>query len=333
MATFRVATWNLENLLLPDPKSGQDGYGAYVAKIESLAQVIEEIDPHVIAVQEVGGDKPLSDLRARLRRSHPYRKMSSYGDKRGIRVAFLSKVPIDSSDELELFPAGGLASVSGSYGGAAKDEPKPFTRMGRGALSICVQPVPGTTVRLVTCHLKSKMLSYPSTGGRTRFEPHNETERVRAAGLALLQRTAEAVAVRAWANGFVEGNNTTRLILLGDMNDEPEAATTQILLGPSGSEICTPGFDKPDKGDDVRLFNLTPLIPERHRYSRLHEGQPELIDHILVSEEMLPGRPRRLPVVDTGVELVLVPSIGNNPTKRLGEPGSDHAPVIATFEL
>ncbi len=333
MTAFKVATWNVENLLLPDPKKGQQAQTEYQAKLDCLTEIIQKINPHVIALQEIGGDKPLSDLRARLRRTHPYRQMSSYPDKRGIRVAFLSQIPIDTSDELVQFPAGGLVAVSGSYGGAVKDDPPPFIRMGRGALSICVQPVPGTTVRVITCHLKSKMLSYPSTGGRTRFNPKNETERVRAAGLALLQRTAEAVAVRAWVNGFVEGKDSTRLIVTGDLNDEAEAATTQILLGPGGSQPCTPGFDQPDKGDDVRLFNLAPLIPQNHRYSRINEGQPELIDHMMVSEELLPGRPRRVPVVDTGVELVPIPSIGDNPTKRLGEPGSDHAPVFATFEL
>ncbi len=333
MTTFKVATWNVENLLLPDPKKEQQGQEEYQAKLDYLTKVIQRINPHVIALQEIGGDKPLNDLRAKLRRTHPYRKMSSYPDKRGIRVAFLSQVPIDGSEDMAQFPAGGFVAVSGSYGGAAQDDPSPFIRMGRGALLVTLQPVPGTTVRLVTCHLKSKMLSYPSTGGRTRFTPKNETERVRAAGLALLQRTAEAVAVRAWANRLLEGNDTTRLIVMGDLNDEAEAATTQILLGPSGSQPCTPGFDKPDKGDDVRLFNLAPLIPQNHRYSRINEGQPELIDHILVSEEMLPGRPRRVPVVDTGVELVPIQSIGDNPTKRLGDPGSDHAPVFATFEL
>ena len=41
------------------------------------------------------------------------------------------------------------------------------------------------------------------------------------------------------------------------------AATTQILLGPPGSEIGTGGFDRPDQGDAERLWNLAPLLPER----------------------------------------------------------------------
>ena len=55
------------------------------------------------------------------------------------------------------------------------------------------------------------------------------------------------------------------MIVLGDLNDEPLAATTQILLGPPGSEFNTGGFDQPDKGDGQRLWNLAPTLPEEPR--------------------------------------------------------------------
>lgn len=50
--------------------------------------------------------------------------------------------------------------------------------------------------------------------------------------------------------------------------DVPSAATTKMLLGPPGSEIATPGFERPDQGDAFRLWNLAPLIPEERRFSR-----------------------------------------------------------------
>ena len=67
------------------------------------------------------------------------------------------------------------------------------------------------------------------------------------------------------------------------MNDEVDAATTQILNGPPGSEIGTRGFDIPDAGDRQRLFNLAPLIPEDRRVSRRYRGRGELIDHIFAT--------------------------------------------------
>ena len=38
-------------------------------------------------------------------------------------------------------------------------------------------------------------------------------------------------------------------MVASDLNDEPHAATTQILHGPPGSEVGTGGFDQPDAGD------------------------------------------------------------------------------------
>jgi endonuclease/exonuclease/phosphatase family metal-dependent hydrolase len=67
-------------------------------------------------------------------------------------------------------------------------------------------------------------------------------------------RAAEAVTLRAFANRLLDGQGRERaVIVLGDLNDEPAAATTQILLGPPGSEIGTPGFVRPDQGDGARL--------------------------------------------------------------------------------
>ena len=49
-------------------------------------------------------------------------------------------------------------------------------------------------MRLVTTHLKSKLLTFP--GGR--FNPHDETERARYATYALDRRAAEAATLRVW---------------------------------------------------------------------------------------------------------------------------------------
>ena len=166
------------------------------------------------------------------------------------------------------------------------------------------------------------------------FLPKDENERARIAGLALLKRTAEAVALRVKVNERLEGNQQDAVIVLGNLNDTTQAATTQLLQGPPGSEIGTAGFDRPDQGDDTRLFNLALLIAEDRRFSRIYRGRRELIDYILVSQELLPGQPRQLPSVDSHVDVLDgLPSISDNPGERRSEPSSDHAPVTATFDL
>jgi hypothetical protein len=44
------------------------------------------------------------------------------------------------------------------------------------------------------------------------------------------------------------------VLVCGDLNDTPQAATTQVLLGPPGSQLGTGGFNQPDWGDGNRLW-------------------------------------------------------------------------------
>jgi endonuclease/exonuclease/phosphatase family metal-dependent hydrolase len=331
MPTFKVMTWNIENLFQFGDQGGPKTDDQYQQKLQSLAAVILKLDPDVVALQEIGSPPALDDLVALLQNNYPHLQLSNHPDPRGIRVGFISKLAITAQEDIVKFPQTGLASVPGIN---SDGNPTEVKQLSRGALRIVVEPTPSMAVHLIVSHLKSKLLSYPSSSGGSRFNPKDENERAQVAGVALLKRTAEAVALRVTANELLAGNKTEALILLGDLNDVANAATTQILYGPGGSEIGTAGFDRPDQGDDTRLFNLASLIPAERRYSRINQGNKELIDHILVSQELLPGQPRQTPLVDSHVDIFgTLPSITANPGTRLGEAASDHAPITATFEL
>ncbi len=106
---------------------------------------------------------------------------------------------------------------------------------------------------------------------------------------------------------------------------------TLILNGPPGSEIGSVGFDQPDQGDGDRMWNTANLIPEPKRFTRLYRGRLELIDHIFVSHYLVTGT--RITEVTTVAAEPGMPSIDDNPIDRIGEPGSDHAAVVAIFDF
>lgn len=296
-----LATWNLENLYLPGGEFGPRDQAAYDAKLDALAAAIQAIRPDVLAVQEVGDPAALDDLAGRAGGSWNV-ALSTQPDERGIRVGFISRLPLDAVTELRGFPDR-LAPVQLTDDGETAQE------MGRGGLA-----VRAGGIELVTCHLKSKLLSFP--GGR--FNPRDEGERARYAAYALYRRAGEAVTVRAHTDTLLPGG----VVLLGDLNDDVQAATTQLLLGPPGSEIGTPGFDQPDQGDARRLWNLAPLIPAERRYTRIYRGRRELIDHVLASRPVV-ERVTRVDTATTGL-----PSITEDPGTRRDAPGSDHSPVV-----
>jgi endonuclease/exonuclease/phosphatase family metal-dependent hydrolase len=199
----------------------------------------------------------------------------------------------------------------------------------------------------MVAHLKSKLITYgrqPGLVGGSPFAANDEGERLRYAGYALYRRTAEAMACRAalarvlTADGDPPGDGpgtgTQRpVVFVGDLNDEPQAATTQIIQGPSGSEIdfrAGSGFQTGDTGDGWRMWNLHRLLsPGGPNYTRIYRGRGELIDHVFASHRLV--SPANLPTVDI-IAATPLASVDDTPAPATAQP-SDHAAVVATFHL
>ncbi|MEV5267468.1 endonuclease/exonuclease/phosphatase family protein [Streptomyces werraensis] len=309
-----LGTWNLENLYRPGGPYGPDDEAAYASKLAALAAVITELDPGLLGVQEVGDPGALEDLAGMLDDDW-HVALSSHADSRGTRVGFLSRTELTVVADTAAFPPRMLPVQ-------ADDTGLTVSQAGRGFLAVEVAGERGP-LWVAVCHLKSKLLSYPDG----RFQPRDEGERARYGAYALYRRAAEAAALRALADRLLEGDGRERdVAVLGDLNDEVQAATTQMLLGPPGSEIGTPGYDRPDRGDAVRLWDVAPLIPASERYSRVNSGRRELIDHVLLSHRLV----RRVTSAGTGLPddgPPRLPSVGTDPGERRGVAGSDHAPV------
>ncbi|MEU9891190.1 endonuclease/exonuclease/phosphatase family protein [Sphaerisporangium sp. NPDC051011] len=313
-----VGTWNLENLYRPGGEFGPRDETAYKAKIKALAATINGFAPDVLGVQEVGHPAALTDLTDAIG-GEWHVALSRHPDARGIRVGVISRLPLTVAREVSAFTAP-LAAVQHDDAGPGTDQTS------RGMLAVQVEPTPGTTLDVAVCHLKSKLLSFP--GGR--FAARDEGERARYGAYALYRRAAEATTLRGLADSLVAGHGQERaVVVVGDFNDEPQAATTQIVLGPPGSELGTPGALRPDKGDAYRLWNLaTRIMPENERYSRVHNGKGELIDHILVSRALIERVDGMRSVVGHGL-----PSVTEDPKVRRDAADSDHAPLFARLRL
>jgi predicted extracellular nuclease len=324
VALFKVMTWNVENLFDVGDEDGPDTQAELKAKIESLRSVIDEQKPHVLGLQEIGSESALGKLQAALKAPMPHRAVAE-PDERGIRVAFLSRRVLHDPIQIRPFP-GGLLPIQVGDDPPGPDGPRTMNLMGRAALQVTVR-ANGRDVHLSAAHLKSKLLTFPSG-----FTPVDEDQRARFAAYALYRRASEATTLRAYLDGLLNGGGREMaVILMGDMNDEVDAATTLILNGPPGSEIGSVGFDQPDQGDGDRMWNTAELIPEPKRFTRLYRGRMELIDHIFVSHFLVTDT--RITEVTTVTAEQGMPSIDDNPNARIGKPGSDHAAVIATFDF
>ena len=308
-----VATWNVENLFRPGSGDTKLTQAAYQRKLDYIAGTLAGVRADVVALQEIGGEDELSDLAKAADGRFPYQAVG-VPDGRGIRVAVLSRFPVDAARDWVDFPKGALKNVPDADGGV-------LNTMGRGALEtlLDLSELNGAhgRLRLVTAHLKSKLLTFP--GGR-RF-PRDEDERACGAGFALMRRSAEATAVRVGLNASMLRDPGVPVVVTGDMNDAPEAVTTSILTGPQDGDP-----ERPDKGDPVRLYNLADRIPAKRRYSRVYRGRGELIDHILVSRPLLLAGVRADALVDDLVGITESLAV----REKIVIP--DHACVVAQME-
>jgi endonuclease/exonuclease/phosphatase family metal-dependent hydrolase len=314
--------WNVQNLFAAGTDDGPPTDEQFNTKLASLAEVIDAQQPDVLALQEVGPPEVLAQLQDRLGHKLPRQQVSAHPDRRGIRVAFLSHLPMQAPVQIHPFPTR-LAPVQ------VGDPPQPLPTaqdMGRGALQVTVT-ADSHHITILTAHLKSKLLTFP----QGRFQPRDEGERARFGAYALYLRAAQAVTLRSHLDQVLHGDGETLAVLLaGDLNDGVDAATTQILQGPPGSEIDTPGYDRPDKGDGQRMWNLALRIPEAQRFTRIFRGRGELIDHVFASR-FLVTRATQVTTAMAGPGRLR--SITEDPREEVGKPGSDHAAVVAAFDL
>src|SRR3954452_7883751 len=313
---FTIMTWNIENFFAPEPADQV----AFDAKLDALADVITAAEPDLLAVQEVGDEVAFAALRDKLGAGWNGALSTHFESSHPIRVGWLAPGQLSEVEEVIDLPAA-LSPVK------VADDGTTMTQLGRGALAVTATTSTGVRVRALTVHLKSKLLSFP--GGR--FATTDEDQRARYGVYALNRRAAEAAAVRYWATASLAGDwQGQPLLVCGDLNDTLDAATTQLLFGPPGSQFGTGGFSRPDRGDTQRLWDAGYWMTPPDNWSRMFPGRPELIDHILISHP-LTGRLQNAATVP-----LEVPSIGVQPQttpRAAGQPPSDHRPVLAHLDL
>ena len=145
-----VMSWNVENFFTP-ATGDQD---AYEEKVAELAAVITAAAPDLVALQEVGDPESFETLRTALGAGWTGVLSTHFEPSHAIRVGWLSPGDLTEVEEVVDLPTA-LSPVK------VADDGTTITQLGRGALAVTYTTTAGTKVRVLTCHLKSKLLSLP----------------------------------------------------------------------------------------------------------------------------------------------------------------------------
>lgn len=325
-ATLLVATCNVLNLAQAGRPfyANQDPYSEneYRRKLDWLSARLRSLNADVLAFQEVWDEVALRGALARSGLQYPQvfvpgaeNGPGQHGAQGTPRVGIATRLAVESVESWPEFPPGCAVDVPGLG---------PHTRFERPPLLATLRLKHGQLIHVVTAHLKSKRPKFIQDAQGHALEDNDDPAvAARATLRSLLMRAAEALALRLKVIELLHRTRTP-LVLMGDLNDGPHSATTQLIAATSDVAY--------DKGAlDTALFNAWDVqrAPLRRdvAYSHIHQGFPEVLDQILVSEEFTAVSRRSLG------EVLRVDAFNDHLHEGRDRTRSDHGFVRALLRL
>jgi endonuclease/exonuclease/phosphatase family metal-dependent hydrolase len=279
--TFRVATYNVENYLDEATQT------RYVKSAEAKAKVRESIralKPDVLALQEMGSVNALHELRDSLKAEGldlPHWERVC-GFDTNVHLAVLSKFPI----------TGRRPHTNDNFLLSGRR-----FRVSRGFAEVDIQVNTNYSFTLITAHLKSKRPVPTADESELRLE--------------------EAKVLREKIDARLASNPNANLVVLGDLNDSKDSASTKAVIG-RGKHKLVDTRPAERNGDNAPSSN--PAWEPRNVTWTHYYGKEDLysrVDFVLLS----PALAREWVTNETYI--LTVPNWGV---------GSDHRPLLATFE-
>lgn len=302
---LRIATFNVKDFFLPRSDAER---GVAVAKFANITTNLRRANADVVALQEIGEEQQLERLVQDLAPDLGYgAPVVGTADKRGIRCAVLSRLPILWSQvhthKTLPFPR------------FIEGDPEPFGEripLRRGVVHVRVDTPDLGEVDVMTMHFKSN-LPVPM-----RKLDGSEVVDMTPRGLAesalrsLVQRAAEAIYVRGLVDDVFGALPDHAICVLGDLNDQIDSLPLRILrgLGEPSPQV---------------LRAVAELLPAERRYSCFHGNQKTLIDHLLVSERLF-GAAKKYEIYNEALRYHGAHVDSTPPTED-----SDHALCVAEF--
>jgi uncharacterized protein len=272
-----VATFNVENLAPSDPAS----------KFSALANIVVNNlkAPDVIAVEEVqdndgatddgvvAANVTISDLESAIQTaggpSYDAREIDPVNDQDGgqpggnIRVVFLFRT--DRGLSFVNTPAGaGDSTTADSYDPSTGNLVYNPGRVDPGSSAWAASRKPlagefmfrGQKVFVIANHWVAKLPDDPLEGHVQPPQQPSET-----------QRLQQANEVKSFTQSILASNPNANVVVLGDLNDMQFSDSVQTL-------------------DSTPLHDLITTLPANEQYTYVYEGNSEVLDHILVSDNL-----------------------------------------------
>ena len=324
---MRIATFNVDNLDMP-PKSDI----SLDDRIPILRPQLERLRADVLCLQEIngqhlpgGGPRTLLAL-DKLIEGTSYqsyaRAVSAPSPGAGVadvhNLVILSRWPILSFQSIRntLVPPLSYRPLT-SVPPAAEPLEIVFHRP---ILVADIEIAPGQVVTVINVHYRAPIAS-PIPGQKENASVWRSVAGwAEGYALAAWKRTAQALETRLFIDALLEADAARFLVVAGDFNADDHETPLKILIGA-----------EEDTGNgrlaERTLVVLDRSIAEDRRFSVLHHGRAQMLDHILASWQSL-AHFRGIEAHNETLADELISS-----TRVRKEPGSPHAPIVAEFDV
>jgi endonuclease/exonuclease/phosphatase family metal-dependent hydrolase len=194
-------------------------------------------------------------------------------------------------------------------------------RWERPMLYTKIELAAGETLHLVNVHLKSRIPSNIPGQKIDDYTWRSVSAWAEGSFISSMKRVGQALQARLLIDGIFDDEGLTSLIAIcGDFNSEAEDVPLKTICG-----------HVEETGNPDHTFRLMVpcenYIPDSARYSLWHLGQGQMLDHIVVS------RPLLALLQDAEIHNEALPDESGAYRQDTKFPESDHAPVVAEFEL
>jgi endonuclease/exonuclease/phosphatase family metal-dependent hydrolase len=322
---MRLATFNIESLDL-EP----DATVPFQARAAVLRPTLERLAADIVCLQEVNGQHVSGVSERRLAaldrllsgtRYEAYRRAATSGPSgRGVssvhNLVTLSRFPIRQQREVR---HAYVQPVQHSYlTGTTKGTGPQTIGFDRPLLLTEIELPGGAVLDVVNLHLRAPRAS--AIPGEKLSGSQWRTTSGWAEGyfLSSLKRTAQALELRLLVDAILARDPERLIAVAGDFNAEDRETPLRLVVAAS-EEVGNAALA------ERSLVVLDRSIPGDRRWSVLHRGRPEMLDHILASQA-LSSRFRGIQVHNDALG---DEALGDAETT--GVVGSSHAPVVAEF--
>jgi endonuclease/exonuclease/phosphatase family metal-dependent hydrolase len=322
--SLRIATFNLENL---DEKPNQKP--TLAERIAVMQPQLDRIRADVLCLQEVNGQEQPGQPRQLLAlqkliagtdlagfyQEYTRTQVGEACDERNLVV--LSRYPITEFREIKHW------KVDPPAYRPVTEEPRPAAASDRTwERPICYAKIqlPGRVLHVINLHLKSKLPT--DIKGQKTADDRWKTVAGWAEGffISSMKRVGQALETRVFLDSLFKADENALIAVCGDFNGEADDVPVQAIRG-----------DVEDTENTEHVLSVMipceRTVPEPARFSLIHHGKGCMFDHLLVSRPLL-AFSRGTEIHN---ELLHDESVAFAVDVKF--PESDHAPVVAAFEL